>query len=604
MVANRFLIVGNPNTGKTTLFNNLTGSHERTANYSGVTVEEKRKVVNYKGMPFEFVDLPGIYSLNSLSEDEVVTKNYLKSHADDPVVFVCSSDDIMKNMILLTELANSGHKMLVVINKMGEKLRQQDIDKLNQELSIPIMQADVRKQKNELLEWLSSSIATTISKRLNFDTIIKLLPTNEDKVRRLDAVLLHKVWGKIIFCFVFVAVIIISYGKIGSGLSNTLEKYLGVFASSVGEWLSRFEIKWLVDFWYKVIIDGVGQVVIYLPQLALMLTLLFMLEEIGYLPRVASLFNCSLEKLGMNGKSVFSLVMGVGCTTSAMLVTRNIGTMRARKSTASFLPFVGCSAKLPIFIFLTQMVLGGRGIIYVGLIYLSSIIIGGVYLSIIQKEEGDNDFFISEIPKLKKPSLNGCIKRSIVIVFDLFKKIVVSVLLSTTILWLLLNISVDFKFFGGGLSLLEVISKYVSYLFIPLGINRSDVVVSLFAGLVAKENIMSVMGLFNGLEGLSAVQAITFLIFIMLYAPCIPSIKCAKCEFGKGFAFRLLVVQFILAYIASFVFATFAKISLILGFFMLICSSILLLVCVRVLRQKFSKSNKSCKISHKNLLNS
>lgn len=592
-MANRFLIVGNPNTGKTTLFNNLTGSHERTANYSGVTVAEKRKVINYKGTQFEFIDLPGIYSLNSLSEDEVVTKNYLSSHADDPVVFVCSSDDIAKNMILLTELANSGHKILVVINKMGMKLKQQDVDRLNQVLNVPIVQADVRKQKNELLEWLSLSVATAISKRLNFDTIIKLLPTNEDKIRRLDSILLHKVWGKIIFCFVFIAVIIISYGKIGSGMSSFLENYLQIFAGKVGDCLSVFEIGWLVDFWYKVVIDGVGQVVIYLPQLALMLTLLFLLEEIGYLPRVASLFNCSLEKLGMNGKSVFSLVMGVGCTTSAMLVTRNIGSARARRSTASFLPFVGCSAKLPIFIFLTQIVLGGSGIIYVGLIYLSSIIVGGVYLSIIQKEECSNDFFISEIPKLKRPSLNGCVKRSIVIVFDLFKKIVVSVLLSTTILWLLLNISIDFKFFGGGLSLLEVISSYISYLFIPLGINRSDVVVSLFAGLVAKENIMSTMGLFGGLGSLSPVQAITFLIFIMLYAPCIPSIKCAKCEFGKGFAFRLLFMQFIIAYIASFVFATFAKISLILGFAMLILSSILLLMCIRVLRKKFSNGNKT-----------
>lgn len=592
-MANRFLIVGNPNTGKTTLFNNLTGAHEKTANYSGVTVAEKRKVVNFKGKEIEFIDLPGIYSLSSLSADEVVTKNYLTSHKTDTIVFVCSSDDIRKNMILFTELANSGHKMVVVVNKMGAKLKQEEISKLNQTLAVPIIQADVRKQKNELLEWLSSSVASVISERLNFDALIKILPTSVGKVKRLDDLLLHKIWGKFIFVAVFIGVVIISYGKIGSGLSDALETYLLSFAEIVGNWLARFNIVWLEDFWYKVIIGGVGQVLIYLPQLALMLTLLFMLEEVGYLPRVASLFNYNLEKLGMNGKSVFSLVMGVGCTTSAMLVTRNIGSTRARKSTASFLPFIGCSAKLPIFLFVTQMMLGGRGVLYIGLIYLSSIIVGGVYLSITQKESEEQDFFISEIPKLKVPLLKSCVSRAIVIVLDLFKKIVASVFLSTTILWLLLNISVDFKFCGGGVSLLEMISQYIAYLFIPLGINRCDVVVSLFAGLIAKENIISVMGLFGGMESLSTIQAITFLIFVMLYAPCIPSIKCARCEFGKKFALKLLLVQFLIAYISSFVFATFAKISLILGFVVLVLASILLLVSVRILRQKFRKANKT-----------
>lgn len=575
-MGNRYIIVGNPNTGKTSLFNTLTGARERTANYSGVTVREKSKIINYKGKTFEFVDLPGVYSLSSTSEDEVVTRKYLEKHKDDSIIFVCSSSEIKKNLILLTDLINNNYKIKVIINKMGAKLDGAVLEKINQLLNVPIIQTDVRKRKDEIFDWLSSTIAIKVEESINLTGLLSLFPTDQKTLEKMDAILLHPIFGKIIFFVIFASVLIISYGAIGNGISANLENLLIKESLLVSDLVNSWGVAWLASFWENVVIGGVGSVLIYLPQLALMLTLLFLLEEVGYLPRVASLFNVSLEKLGMNGKSVFSLIMGVGCTTSAMLVTRNIGSRPARLTTAMFLPFVGCSAKLPIIIYISQILLGGYDFLYVILVYLMVFVVGVYYIKITKKSVSESEYFISEIPRIKVPSLTSAVKQSLIIVFDLFKKIVVTIFISATVIWLLLNISTSFKFFSEEESVLEWLAGILSYLFIPLGLNRGDLVIALISGMMAKENIVSTMGLFGSTGNMSVIQAITFLIFIMLYSPCVPALKCAKCELGKNFALKMFASQTLIAYISAFVFNTFAQLSIFLGVLMIIILSILL----------------------------
>ena len=584
-MAKKFLIVGNPNTGKTTLFNSLTGLNEKTGNYSGVTVDQKSKQIKFGQEWIELVDLPGVYTLKSSNPDEIVTKEYLKEHKHDSVLFVCSSCDIKKNMILLQEVARNGHEVVVLINKIGKGLKDDSVNKLQESLGVPILQADVRKGKEELLDFISSTIAQKITNDINLDNLLKLLPSTPEQLAVVDKFLLHKVWGRLLFFFVFVSVLIISYGTIGGLLLSKLEGVLDKVDQFVVGYITPTNISWLLDFWSNVIIGGVGQVLIYLPQLALMLTMLYLLEDIGYLPRVSALFNYRLEKFGMNGQSVFSLVMGVGCTTSAMLATRNIGMYSARVSTAKMLPYIGCSAKLPIFIFVTQMLFGGKGVIYVGLIYLSSIMIGGLYLSLTESKNDKSRYFITEIPKLKIPSLTHSIKQSLIIVVRLFRKIIVTVLISTTLLWLLLNISSNLKFFTGEKSLLESLAEFIGVAFIPLGLNHKEVIIALIAGFVAKENVMSTMGLFSGFGGLSTIQTMTFLIFVMLYSPCVSAIKCTRCEFGGRFALKLTLIQLLVAYVASFVFSTFARISIVVGFVALLFGVVLILATIKLFSQ-------------------
>lgn len=593
-MAKKYVIVGNPNTGKTTLFNNITHSNQKTANYSGVTVDSASKKVNFLGESFEVVDLPGIYTLYSDSEDEIVTKNYLKRNQDNEIVYVCSSCDIKKNLILLSELANLGYKLKIVINSIGKKLENKELENLKQELNVPILQVDVRKNKNELISWLTDNIAKSIEKQVDIKALHKIFRDNYESIKSLDKILLHPVWGKGVFFVVFFAVIAISYGSLGNSLSLFVESKMLECSSWFCDAVGISNVLVIKSLWDDVVIGAVGTVIIYMPQLALMLSLMFLLEDVGYLSRVASVFNIDLESLGMNGKSIFSLSMGMGCTTSAVLVSRNIGSINARKNTVKLLPFIGCSAKIPIIIYISQVILGGFELAYVVLLYIVAMTIGCVYLKVSSKDS-TGELYISEISPIKFPSIKRIVGASIKIVFDLLKKVLITIFLSALILWLLMNMSITFKFFTSETSILEYMAEYVAYLFYPIGLNRVDCVIALIFGLIAKENVVSIMGMFGSAGALSVETALTFLIFVVLYSPCIPALRCVKCEFGKRYARKIFFSQFLIAYLGSFVFSTFSKISIVLGFLMIIifCVFTIMLIGIAANRKKdYQKTTK------------
>ena len=574
---NKFVLVGNPNTGKTTLFNKLTKSHEKIANYSGVTTGVKSKNVTIQNKQFEIVDLPGLYSFDSSSEDEVVTKNYLDEHNSENIIFVCASNRIKKNLVLIDELKKYNDKIVVVINKIKEGLPQDVVSSLTKELGVPVVQTDVRKSVDEVIDVIANEATDFLNSNFKLDKLFSLIPTNPTTLKLIDKLLLHEVWGKLLFVAVFITIIIVAYGRVGGIITEFLEETLVKFGGLLSNKFFSWGFVPLADFWNKVIIGGVGSVLIYLPQLALMLTMLFLLEDMGYLPRVGNLFNYNLETIGMNGKSVFSLIMGVGCTTSAILTSRNVGSKSKRLSTVGFLPFVGCSAKIPVVLFLSGAIVSASGGLYAVASFSTVLIIGVVFLYFTKSEKEEN-YFITELPTLKKPSVLSAVREALRIVFDLVKKIFVTVLLSSAILWLLLNITPDFKFFSGEKSLIEYACEYIAILLKPIGLNKPAVVLALISGLIAKENILSTLGMFGGVAGFGACEIISFMIFVLSYSPCLPALKCAGCEFGKKYAGKWFLVQMGIAYLASFVFWTFSNIWIPLGFIMLIVFAFLMII--------------------------
>lgn len=582
----KYVIVGNPNTGKTTLFNTITGANKKTANYSGVTVKKEEIEIKKNNKDFKVVDLPGLYSLESLSDDERVAKEYLEKNKEDEIVYVCSSADIKKNLILLTDLKQSGHKIKILINKVGSPVSDECLKNLEEFIGVPILQTDVRKDKNKIINWISDAVAKTIKSDVNVKKLLALFPKNKKSAQRLDGLLLHPIIGKIFFFIVLFLVVYVAYGNIGSKLSTDFGEWFISVLNGAKPVFDRLGVVWFANFYDNVIIGAIGGVVVYLPQLALMLMLLFFLEDIGYLPRAASVFGANLEKLGMNGKSVFSIMMGVGCTTSAMLTTRNVGVKIARKNTARFLPFVGCSAKLPIVLFISHIFLSRMGLAYVALLYLTIVVVGIIYVRISGEKLPENTAFIAEIPKIKLPSIKRIVQETLNIVWEILKKIITTVAITSAIIWLLLNINLSFQFSGEGVSILEFIAQFISVLFIPLDLGRVDVVISLISGMVAKENVVSILTMFDAVNSLSAVQAMTFLIFVMLYSPCFPALKCAKCEFGQNFAIKMFVEQLLVAYFCSFVFATFAKISMLLGFVFIVLAMALICLIKQVVLKK------------------
>jgi len=585
-MTNRYLLFGNPNTGKTSLFNALTKSNEKTGNYGGVTTKEQSKKVIRDDRFLEFVDLPGVYSFLSDSEDESVAKEYILKNKEESVVYVCSSAEIKRNLILIEDLKKMNSRLMIIINKHNGGLDEKVVKSISGEIGVPVVQADVRKDGEKILDWIASHVATTINDNFKLDKILKLIPTSPKILKKIDKVLAHRVWGTLIFVAIFALTIYLCYGSVGKFMSDGLEYALhsiGLWGASGLSVLTKSQV--LQDFWWVVLINGVGSVLVYLPQLALMLTILFLLEDMGYLPRVGNLFQKDLNIVGMNGKSIFSIIMGVGCTTSALLTTRNIGSKNKKISTVKFLPFVGCSAKLPILLFVVGAVAGESGVIYSLLIFLTVIFIGLVY-AFLTKNKDEEMFSIIELPKFKVPSLVQSVKYSLLVVLDLLKKIFLTVFLSSAILWFLLSVDVNFKFFTGEKSILEVICDYLSFALYPLGLNKSSVFISLVFGLLAKENILSIIGMMGGLNILSSIEALTFVVFVMLYSPCLPALKCAKCEFGKKFAFRWFVSQTLIAYLCAFVFSTFARLWVPLGFIALIIFSFLAILIRKIFVRK------------------
>lgn len=577
----KFIIVGCPNTGKTTLFNNLTKSREKTANYSGVTVKEKSKVIKYKNKEIEVVDLPGLYSLHNLtSEDELSAKKYLEEHKEDNIIFLCSSSSITKNFVLLSDLINNGFSNIkIVINKTDNGFSEEVIKKAKEKLNVPFVQVDARKNREQILDYLVSAGASYINSTLKLDEILKLFPTSIESLKRIDKVLFHPLLGKLIFIAVLGLLIFISYGPMGNGITNKIEGLIDPYLFKISAYLKFKNMVVIAGFFDSVIVGGVVGVLVYLPQLALMLTFIYMLEDSGYLPRVASCFNNLLKKCGMDGKSVFSLVMGVGCTTSAVLCTRNIDDKKTRVNTMIFLPFIGCSAKLPIFMLIASMITKGRGVLIVFLIYLISLVLGLLCLRLFGKDVKETSFIV-EIPKLKAPSLKMSIKHAVTITIELFKRVVVSVLILASIIWLLSEIGTDFKFNTANISLLYWLVDRIKIVFYPIGITSTNLIVSLISGIVAKENILSIIGVLGKLD-ITIIQGVSFLIFVMLYSPCVATIKCTASEFGLKEALVMFLRSCVIAYISSFIFYTFALINLVLGVVAVVVLNLLLVLTIK-----------------------
>lgn len=572
------LIVGNPNTGKTTLFNTLTFSRERTGNYSGVTVKAKEREINYNNKKINIVDLPGVYSLGSTSKDEVATIKYLLAHKSSEVVFLCSSNTIKRNMVLLSELINLGIKNIkIIINLNGKKLGVTELGNLSQKLNTQILEIDVRKNKNKILDFLLDETKVCSISDLSLNELVNLFPSKWSTTKFLDRILLHNLWGKVVFFVLLGLIVFISYGPVGESLTNLVSVPINAIDNFIKQKFCGYPI--FVDFYSKVITNGVGSLIVFLPQLGLMLTMLYLLEDSGYLPRIAYLFNLPLSKVGMNGKSIFSLVMGLGCTTSSYLCTRNIDDINSREQTAKMLPFVGCSARLPVLVLIISYVFCGMSAVYVLLLYLLSSFVGIIYLKLSNHQQKSQGFIV-ELPPIKRPSLIMSLKQASFIVIDLIKKILLTCFFVSFIVWLLLNINTNFKFFDGGESLLLWIGKKLAFIFVPIGFGEPGVIVAILSGLVAKENILSVLALFGGVQNLGKINLVSLILFILFYSPCVPALVSAKKEFGKKFMIKTIIIQTLIAYIASLVFYTFAFWGGLIVGLMVLCVAVLMGLCL------------------------
>lgn len=667
----QILLVGNPNTGKTTLFNRMTNSNEHIGNWHGVTVEEKSKIFNYGGQTFTLVDLPGIYSMSALSYEEQVAIDYIRLHSKTKIINICDLNNLERNLSLTLGLLEYGLDVILAINCMDKKpYRSIDAKKLSTMLQIPVVEINANKgwgieklgkyftlpfKEAPKPKYVFSDLLMEFQRKLNCERkefcAIKLFEKDEVVASLLDADLEKcdlpeksicyvanlrykhieqikneclkssgRVYGKskldklflnrflafpifiLILCCVFYLTFF-SVGKwLSEGLSWILDNTLGSLTQNVvGALFGRSS--WIYGLVCEALIGGVGTVLSFLPQVGLLFLFLSLLEDSGYLSRVAFASEDIFGKLGLSGKSIYTLLMGFGCSTTAILTARNMDDKKAKIKTAMLTPFMSCSAKFPIYVVIGGAFFGVNNVFVILFLYLLglavALFLSFVYERTILKSKAQS--FILEFPPYRWCGF----KRLFSVLFDNMKTFLIRVgsllIAMNVIVWLLSNFSFTFAYVTeqGGQSMLESLGVLIAPIFTPLGFGSWGISSALIAGFIAKEVIISSIAMFNNASSTqigaslfnpasvvffsSSASVVSFLVFCLLYCPCISSVAVLQKEIGKKWTAFSVAVQFAIAYICSLTVYHFALAFAQYGFwvvFALVIAFIVVLLCI------------------------
>lgn len=636
-------LVGNPNTGKTTLFNLLTKSHEHVGNWHGVTVEEKAKVYKYKNTEIELVDLPGLYSLSSLSYEEKVAVDNILKDKDRLIVNICDASNLQRNLYLTLGLMELGVNVILAVNQI-EKVPICKIDYacLEKTLGLPVIALDAshkegkdrlneaivsfKKRKDYNLPYLKDLRSIFPSQGENDFEKIKLLEGDEtllervkmqegwefcpEKVARaryayidqimqkcisgqtrtygkskLDKVLMNRFLAVPIFLSIIALVFYLTFFSIGAfisdGLTFLLDKCIG--SPLISLCVRVFgEGTWIVGLVETAIVGGVGTILGFLPQVALLFLFLSLLEDSGYLSRVAFALDDILGKVGLSGKSVYTLLMGFGCSTTAVLTARNMEDKNSKIKTALLTPYMSCSAKFPIYAVLGGAFFGANNIFVILGLYLLGVVIAVSLSYIFEKTvlKSKSQTFILEFPPYHSPSFKRVVSVLWENTFSFLTRVGSLIVAMNVIVWCLGNFSFTLQYIPsvGGQSMLETLGKILAPIFIPLGFGSWGLVSALIAGLVAKEIIVSSIAMFNHVDGASnevigqsvknpasavffasASSVISYLVFSLLYFPCLATASVLSKEIGKKWTIISILIELIVAYLSAFVIFNFAR---------------------------------------------
>ena len=666
-----FALAGNQNCGKTTLFNQLTGSNQHVGNFPGVTVERKEGIVK-KHPEMIVVDLPGIYSLSPYTSEEVVTRDFLLHEHPDAIINIIDATNIERNLYLTLQLLELNIPMVLALNMMDEVRANHgsiDLGKFSAELGIPCV--PISASKNEGIEDLvSAAIAAgekkRLPRRLDFcsgpvhkaihalchliedhaeaskipvrfaatklvegdEPTIAALNINENELDivdhivremesdlgtdrlaaladmrysyieelcektvvkaqqsreqlrslKIDSLLTHRIWALPIFVAIMFGVFWITFGPIGIFFQDLLAEGVQLAIDGFESLLIYAEINPILR---SLLIDGVcagvGSVLSFLPVIIILFFLLSLLEDSGYMARIAFIMDKPLRRLGLSGRSFVPMLVGFGCSVPAILSTRTLSSDRDRKMTILLVPFMSCSAKLPIYaMFSAAFFPGCAALVTIGL-YIFGILAGIIAALILKgtKFRGNPVPFVMELPSYRLPSAKSVTLHMWEKAKDFLKKAFTVILLATVIIWVLQSFDFRFNYVQDSeVSMLGSIGKLIAPIFAPLGFADWRAASALITGFSAKEAVVSTLSILTGssLETLPAVlsgmfsplSALSFLVFTLLYTPCVAAVGAMNQELGKrSSTLGVVITQCAVAWLAAFLVYT---IGLILGF--------------------------------------
>lgn len=580
--------IGNPNCGKTTLFNIYTGENLKVANWPGVTVEKKEGRFTYQDYKIKVTDLPGIYSLNSYSLEERISREYLEKEKVDVVVDIIDASLLERNLYLALQLIESGvnvilaFNMMDIIKKRGIKI---DITKLEDKLGVKIIPISAKKREglNELLEAIVStnpikkSIKVKIDDEENitqkYDYISNVLEECmankkqiEDFTDRVDKILTHRLFGIPIFILIMAIVFSLTF-TLGDFIKEYFEVALELFSNKVNYILKNINIGPAVS---SLIVDGiiagVGGILTFLPNIFILFLCLAILEDSGYMARVAFIMNGLMEKLGLSGKACIPMILGFGCSVPAVMSTRTLKSMRDRKKTIALIPCMSCSAKIPIYVLFSSMFFKKHATLVALSMYCIGIIMAiiiGMITKGIEKSK-NNQQLIIELPEYKVPDFNTVIKYVMEKIKDYLDKAGSTIFIASIILWGVLNIGPTGFVQNAEKSFGAIIGKLIVPILKPAGLGYWQIAVALISGLAAKEVVVSSMSVLYGIDitaqgeslysalsitGFKPINAFCLMIFSLLYVPCIATIATIKNETkSTRFTIQLICFQILLAW--------------------------------------------------------
>ena len=570
-------LLGNPNVGKTTLFNSLTGSNQRVGNWAGVTVDKKEGYFNN----FNIVDLPGIYAMDTYSNEEKVSKEFLENGQVDLILNIIDASNIDRNLYLTMQLKQFKKPIILAVNMIDvaeKKGIHIDYEKLGQLLNVVVIpiqaskEIGIEKVKTALSSINKNKIDNTdysfSSEKETYayieDLLSKCTKTSKNSKKHikenLDNIMLNPWFAYPIFFAIMALMFQVTFSWIGQPLSDLLDSLLNDSLVPIIEgWINNYS-PWFQSLILDGIVGGVGGIVVLLPVILSLFACITILEDSGYMARVAFLMDKIMRKMGLSGKAFIPMIVGFGCSVPAIMSARTLESEKDRKLTALLVPLMSCNARLPVYsIFASVFFPKYVGLVVASLYFLGIIlafILGIIFKHLIFKNEEEP--LLIELPEYKLPSL----KNLFVQLYEKSKNFLIKagtlIFAMSIILWFLSN----FNFSGMtdvNDSILASIGGFIAPIFKPLGFGNWQSSVSLLTVLIAKETVVSSMGvIFAGnLEVMlplhfTAPSALSFMVFILLYTPCITAVGTMKKEFGTKITLFSITYQLILAWSISF----------------------------------------------------
>lgn len=572
-------LLGNPNVGKTTLYNALTGSNQYVGNWPGVTVDKKEGYFE----DVKVADLPGIYAMDTFSNEEKVSKKYLEEEQVDVILNIVDASNLSRNLYLTTQLKQFGKPIILALNMIDiceSKGINIDYEKLSEELGVEIIPISAGKSvgiddiRNRLKK--GKFQYNDDKKKFCFKTekqaydyiesvLDKCVKVNERKsetlTEKLDKFVLHPVFSYPIFLGIMVLMFEITFSWVGQPLSDILD---GILNDSIIPYLSDLlanSSPWFSSLIVDGIVSAVGGIVVLLPIILVLFICITILEDSGYMSRVAFMMDKLMRKMGLSGKAFIPMIIGFGCTVPAVMTARTLESEKDRKLTALLVPFMSCNARLPVYtVFAAVFFTEHRGLV-VGSLYAGGILVAFLLGMLLKNTyfKKDEEPFILEVPEYKVPTFKSVYKQTVDKAEGFLKKAGTVIFAMSVVVWFLSNFNLNGMVEEVNDSILASIGGIIAPIFAPLGFGNWQSAVSLLSGLLAKESVLASMeiifaGDLNTVLPMyfSTLSAYAFLVFVLLYTPCISVLGTMKKEYGSKFTIMSVVFQLVVAWCAAF----------------------------------------------------